>query len=313
MWAARVHALGSEPALEEHVPEPRPAAGETLVAVEAAAVGHLDLTIAAGAFPVHPPLPYVPGTDAAGRVLESPSLPVGTRVFVRGAGVGMELSGCWATRIAVPSAAVHPLPEEIDPVTGATFFVPCSTAHVALFVAGRLEAGERVAVRGAAGAVGSAAVQLARAGGAREVLAIVRGGGGALPMETALVDGEPAAIAALGADGGVDLLVDTVGGELLGTLVDVMRPGGRIVLVGYLAGREAKVDLTRVIGRDVRLLPANQLVHQEAMLGEAPALLERIADGELHVRATAFPFDRLADALEAVRTAGGGRVAVTMS
>ncbi len=312
MWAARVHALGGEPALEEDAPEPRTAPGETLVAVEAAAVGHLDLTIAAGAFPVHPPLPYVPGTDAAGRVLESPTFPVGARVFVRGGGVGFERSGCWAERAAVPTAAVHPLPDEIDPVTGATFFVPCSTAHVALTVVGRLEAGERVAVRGAAGAVGSAAVQLARARGARAVMEVVRTVGDASAGASALADGEPATIGALAADGGVDLLVDTVGGDGLGALVDVMRPGGRIVLVGYLGGHDAAFDLTRLIGRDVRLLPANQIVHQQAMFDEAPALLERIARGELRVPARAFPLDRLSDAFEAVRSAGGGRVAVTM-
>ena len=246
MWAARVHALGGEPALEEDVPEPRAAAGETLVAVEAAAVGHLDLTIAAGTFPVHPPLPYVPGTDAAGRVLESPTLAVGARVFVRGDGVGFERSGCWAERAAVPTAAVHPLPDEIDPVTGATFFVPCSTAHVALTVVGGLEPGDRVAVRGAAGAVGSAAVQLARAGGARDVLEVVRTIGDAPAGDSALADGEPATIAALAADGGIDLLVDTVGGVRLGALVDVMRPGGRIVLVGLprRARRRVRPDAT---------------------------------------------------------------------
>ena len=185
-------ALGSEPALEEMLRSRGRLRARHWWLSRPPPSAHLDLSIAAGAFPVHTSAAALrPGGHRAAASSSRSSLAVGARVFVRGAGVGMELSGCWATRVAVPSAAVHPLPRRSTPY-GRHLLRPCWTAYVALFVVGRLEAGERVAVRGAAGAVGSAAAQLARAGGAREVLAVVRGGGAALPIEAALADGEPA-------------------------------------------------------------------------------------------------------------------------
>lgn len=201
MLAARVHAIGREPLLEE-ASTPRLGPGETLVAVEAAAVGHLDPTIWSGSLPVHPPLPYVPGTDAAGRVVASPDWPEGARVWIRGGGVGIERDGCWASLVAVPHEAVHALPEGVDSVVGATFFVPWSTAQVALFEVGGLRSGERLAVRGATGAVGSLVVQLALAAGAAEVVAASRTAerGSSLPAgATPFREGDWAALAEEGA------------------------------------------------------------------------------------------------------------------
>ncbi len=308
MLAARVRAIGSEPLLEE-APEPRPAPGETLVAVEAAAVGHLDRTIWSGAFPVHPPLPWIPGTDAAGRVVSSHTWPQGAAVWIRGGGVGFDRDGCWAPLVAVPAGAVHARPESVDPVVAATFFVPWSTAHVALFEVGGLQPGERVAVRGATGAVGSFAVQLALAAGAAEVVAGTRGKSASLPSGVQEVrEGEWAAV---GEDGGVDLLVDTVGGDALSGAFDAVRPGGRAVLVGYIAGERVTLSIPQLLARDVCVLPANQLNHEPAMFAAAPSALDQLARGELRLRTTALPLARLGDALGAL-TAGGGRVAVTM-
>lgn len=310
MLAARVHAIGGGPLLEE-APPPRPERGETLVAVEAAAVGHLEPTIWSGSFPTHPPLPYVPGTDAAGRVVASPDWPAGARVWIRGGGVGIARDGCWASLVAVPGEAVHALPEGVDAVVGATFFVPWSTAHVALFEVGELRAGERVAVRGASGAVGSLAVQLALGAGAADVVAASRSAERDPPLPAGATPFREGNWAALAEEGGVDVLVDTVGGAGLADALDAVRPGGRAVLVGYVGGESASLSIPRLLAREARLLPVNQLRHEAALFAAAPEALERLARGELGVRTTALPLARLDDALAALR-AGGGRVAVTV-
>ena len=106
MLAARIHGFG-RPVELEHRPEPTVAEGESLVAVEAAVVGHLDLGVAGGRFPLLPTPPYTPGTGGAGRVLDSDSLEPGTLVEIRGGGVGLLRDGTWAERIAVPDDALH--------------------------------------------------------------------------------------------------------------------------------------------------------------------------------------------------------------
>ncbi|HSC92167.1 MAG TPA: zinc-binding alcohol dehydrogenase family protein [Gaiellaceae bacterium] len=309
-----VGAAGSRPRLDE-LPEPVAAAGETLVELDAAAAGHLDLTIAAGEFPFRPPEPYVPGTDGSGRVLSSAAHPSGTRVWIRGGGVGIARDGCWAERAAVPDEAVHVLAEEVAPELAATFFVPSSTAHLAVHAIGALAAGERVAVRGGAGAVGALAVQLALAGGAGDVLAIVRTDeqmARVPPGARAVVAPDAAALSELaGAD--VDLLVDTVGGPDLAAVVPAIRPGGRIALVGYVAGVTAELPITGLIGQDVRLLPVNGLRNEvRAFDTVAPELLRELAAGRLRLPVRTHPLERVDDAIADVRSGGGGRVALLL-
>lgn len=312
MRGVTVGAAGSAPRLAE-LAQPASADGETLVELEAAAVGHLDLTIAAGDFPFRPPAPYVPGTDGSGRVVESATHEPGTRVWIRGGGVGFTRSGCWAERVAAPDEAVHVLGVDVAPELAATFFVPSSTAHLAVHRIGGLAAGERVAVRGAAGAVGTVAVQLALAAGAAEVLALVRtrAQADAVPAGARGVVAPDAATLAELAGAHVDLLVDTVGGLDLAAIVPAMKPGGRIALVGYLAGVVVELTITALIGQDVRLLPVNGL-RNEAHTFEtvAPQLLREFAAGRLTLPVRTHPLERLDDALEDVRRGGGGRVAL---
>ena len=164
MKAIRIHGWGERPRLET-LAEPEAQPGRTLVRMAATTASHLDRSIAAGGFLRHPPLPYVPGVEAAGTVLQSDRFPVGARVWLRGAGLGTVEDGTWRETISAPDAAVGLLPEAIAMPLGAAFFSPCTAAWVALFGVGALQAGERVLVSGASGAVGSIAVQLARAAG----------------------------------------------------------------------------------------------------------------------------------------------------
>ncbi|MBO0850677.1 MAG: alcohol dehydrogenase catalytic domain-containing protein, partial [Pseudonocardia sp.] len=231
MRAARFHEWGAAPVLED-VPDPVRAGGEVLVEVRAGAVGHLDVTIAGGEFAMRPELPYIGGVEGAGLVLDAdPDAPVrpGSEVMLRGGGLGLLRDGCWTERVSVPAKAVTPLPAPLPPEVAATFFVPATTAYVALHDVARLDAGEQVIVAGAAGAVGSMVAQLALAAGATvtgvvswpEQLARV-------PKGAEPVDGSaPDAVAELTRRRSASLLVDTLGGADLVDRSRWVRQGGR--------------------------------------------------------------------------------------
>jgi NADPH:quinone reductase len=332
MLAARVHAWGADPTVEE-AHDPRPAEGETLVRVAAASLAHIDLTIASGEFPLRPPLPYVPGTEGAGTVVESASLPAGTPVRARGAGIGFTRDGLCAELAAVPDSAAVPLPDGTDLELAAAFFSPCVTAYAALHEVGELRPGERVAVTGAGGAVGSVAVQLAARGGASAVVAVTRdperlrtASGAAGPSGAAEPSGSlgaTAVVAASGPDtaaavrsaasGGVDLLVDTVGGALLPALATgAVAPGGRVVLVGYAAGETATFPLPALLAADVRLLPMNLVRRGAGLEDRARQLLDELHRGELALPLTPLPLARIGEALRHIRDGtAAGRVVVT--
>jgi NADPH2:quinone reductase len=248
-------------------------------------------------------------------VLASGSFETGRRVWIRGGGVGLLRNGCWADRVVVPDSSVHPLTEDISPALAATFFVPASTAHLAVHDVGRFSRGERVAVRGAVGAVGALAVQMALAAGAGELIAIVRSAAqvarvpAGVSARVAPTSTELAQLA--GAD--FDLVIDTVGGPDLVALLPALRPGGRIVLVGYVGGVVAELPLTLLIGQDVQLLPVNGLRHEErAFTAVAPGLLRDLARGELDLPVRTHAFAALDRALDDVRS-GGGRVALLVA
>jgi len=287
--AMRIHGWGERPRLER-LPEPEPRPGRTLVRMAATTASHLDRSIAAGGFLRHPPLPYVPGVEAAGTVLQSDRFPVGARVWLRGAGLGTIEDGTWRETISAPDAAIGLLPEAIAMPLGAAFFSPCTAAWVALFGVGALQAGERVLVSGASGAVGSIAVQLARAAGAR--VAVAGEAGESAP--------------------GFDLLIDAVGGPPLSGLLARLVPGGRAVLVGYTAGRKVELDLAELMQRDLRLLPLNMLRREAEARAAAPELLSRLADGRLQLALRTFPLSQAAEAMAWVAERGHrGRAVLT--
>jgi NADPH2:quinone reductase len=308
MRAIRVH--DADLVLEDGVADPEPGHGEALVAVEAGALARLDLQIARGEFPARPPAPYVPGLDGAGRVLGGEGAAVGERVWFRGAGMGVVRDGALAERCAVPADILRPLPDDVDASLAATFFVPCMSARAALHEIGQLRPGERVAVRGAGGAVGRVAVQMALHGGAGDVVAILAHDVPVPDGARALVAPEVDELRALeGLD--VDLLVDTVGGPGLAASLGLMRPRGRIVLVGYVGGTQLELDATELLVRDVSLLPLNGLTRAAEVEDRAGAWLRELTDGTIELPVVVFPPDRLADAVGAVTASPSrGRVAV---
>ena len=157
MRAARIVDWGAAPVVEE-VPDPLLERGDTLIRVAAACLSHLDRTVASGTFFRAPAMPYTPGESCAGVVVASDHFEPGTRVWTRGAGLGVVRDGACAELVATRTAAVRPCPEGVDLDIAGCFFSPATTAQVAVHEVGALQAGERVAVIGAGGAVGSLAV-----------------------------------------------------------------------------------------------------------------------------------------------------------
>ncbi|MFW3171581.1 quinone oxidoreductase family protein [Geodermatophilus sp. CPCC 206100] len=305
MRALRIHDWGQAPVVEQ-VPEPVRGEGEVLVEVQAAALAHLDLTVASGSFGMRPPLPYTGGVEGSGVVLEADDLAPGTQVMLRGGGLGLLRDGTWQERVSVPRKAVTPLTRELPPAVAATFFVPTTTAGVVLQDVAGLGEGECVAVVGAAGAVGSIVVQQALLAGAEVVGLVARPDqvddvpAGA---EAVLLDDER--VASWSTDRPFSLLVDTLGGDELTRRTGWVRAGGRAVVIGYVAGTSVTLDLPNWLLSDVALLPVNMIRQERRARELLPGLVDQLASGELELRVETVGLDAAADALARM---GEGRV-----
>lgn len=283
MKAVRIHGFDAIPVLEE-IADPVARPGRTLVRMEAATVGHIDRTVWRGSFLRHPPLPYTPGVEAAGVVMASERYAVGQRVWLRGSGLGTLFDGTWCEQIDAPDEALGLLPDAVPMALGAAFFSPTTSAWVALHEVAKLQAGEQVLVTGASGAVGSLVTQLARNVGCT--------------VTAVNPDAAPPPAAS------ADLLIDTVGGDVLAKVLPSVRPGGRAVLVGYTAGPTLQLDIAHFLQRDVALLPLNMFRREAAGRAAAPELLARLADGRLHLDVQPFAFADAARALEWIAQRG---------
>jgi NADPH2:quinone reductase len=203
---------------------------------------------------------------------------VGQRVWLRGSGLGTLFDGTWCEQIDAPDEALGLLQDAVPMALGAAFFSPTTSAWVALHEVAKLQAGEQVLVTGASGAVGSLVMQLARDAG----------------CTVTAVDPNAAPPTAASAD----LLIDTVGGDVLAKVLPSVRPGGRAVLVGYTAGPTLQLDIAHFLQRDVALLPLNMFRREADGRAAAPELLARLADGRLHLDVQPFALADAARALE---------------
>ena len=283
MKAVRIHGFDAVPVLEE-IAEPIAQPGRTIVRMEAATVGHIDRTVWRGSFLRHPPLPYTPGVEAAGVVVASGRFQVGQRVWLRGSGLGTLFDGTWCEQIDAPDEALGLLPDDVPMTLGAAFFSPTTSAWVALHEVAKLQAGEQVLVTGASGAVGSLVMQLARDAGCVAI--------------AVAADAQPPEA------GSADLLVDTVGGDVLARTLPAVRPGGRAVLVGYTAGPTLSLDIAHFLQRDVSLLPLNMFRREAEGRAAVPELLTRLADGRLHLEVRPFALADAAVALDWITQRG---------
>jgi NADPH:quinone reductase len=222
------------------VDDPVTEGGRELVRVRAAGVNFADVLIRRGRYPQMPELPAVLGSEIAGELED------GTRVMGFTAG-----GGGYAELATVDRATVVPLPEEASFAEGAAFLLTFLTAYIPLTRQVRLRPGSTVLVYAAAGGVGTAAIQVARALGARvvaaagsaEKLAVCR----ELGAEEAYVYDE------LPDDLQADVVLDPVGGELFASSFARLRPLGTVVAIGSAAGAWAEVDPARLVGRNAGL------------------------------------------------------------
>ncbi|CAL9285141.1 quinone oxidoreductase family protein [Streptomyces sp. SudanB182_2057] len=292
--------FGTLPRLGERpVPEPRP--GHTLVRVAAATAAHLDLNILDGQFGILPELPFIPGTQGSGYVVASDIHPEGALVRLRGEGLGLSRDGAWAEYALVPDTAAEVMPEDTDPALACIYFSPVGTAWATVHAIAQVEPGERVLVTGASGAVGAVAVQLAARAGAEVI--------GAVGRPAKLPHVPDAAKALLASDlseeaigGKVDVLIDTVGGQILRNALTLVRPRGRAALLGYTAGRELTLDLADFFLADVTLLPVNMMSRGPEVASEVLRLLPDLSSGALTLPYERYGMDALGEAVERLRS-----------
>ena len=244
MQAIRVHQYGGPEELKlEQIPCPEPQMGEVQVRVYAAGVLPIEWKIRQGAFHAFNPasFPYIPGSAFAGMIEEVGSL---VTTFQEGQAVfGRSNKGTYAeyTTVSVETIALKPVSLSFD--EAATISGGATTAWEALFDRGELQAGQRVLILGAAGGVGSFAVQLARWKGAQVIgsagtanVDFVR----SLGAET-VVDYTTTAVEQVVHD--VDLVVDTVGGQTLESAWQVIRRGGTLVSTAGMPSQEKAREL----------------------------------------------------------------------
>ncbi len=245
------------------VERPRaPAADRVLVRVRAAGLNRADILQRKGFYPAPDGAPRdIPGLEFAGEVVETGdevrALRVGQRVF------GITAGGAQAEYVVVPESTLAIVPPNLDWHEAAAVPEAFITAHDALFTQARLEMGERVAVHAAGSGVGLAAVQLARAAGARvygtsrtaEKLERARGYG----LDEAIVVGDDPAVFAsavvvLTKGTGVHVILDLVGGPYLQPNLEALAFQGRLLLVGTTAGASAAFGYGVVMGKRLRII-----------------------------------------------------------
>jgi len=287
---------------------PDPAVGEhdLLVAVRAAGVNGADLLQRQGQYPPPPGWPAdVPGLETAGEVVA-----VGSRVtrFAPGDRVIALLGGGGqATRAAVDEEYAVAVPAGLSWPEAGGFMESCATAYDALFRQAGLTLGERVLVTGAAGGVGSAAVQLAVSAGAH-VVAAVRDPAryDAVASLGVAVVVEPAGVAA---HGPYDVVLELVGAASLPAALEALAVWGRIVVIGVGSGSKLEIDLLQLMGRRARLfastLRARTRAEKAAVVADIGArVVPLLADGRLRIPVLAtYPMSEATDAYE--RFAGG--------
>src|SRR5229473_1008570 len=223
------------------VPAPTPAAGEVLIAVRATAVNYADAIMVAGRYQTKPPLPFSPGLETAGVVAACGD---GVTRFKPGERVMAILPyGGLAEMAVAPEAETFAIPDGMSFDEAGAFPIAYISSHVAIQWQGRLEPGETLLVLGAAGGVGLTAVEIGKAMGARviaaastpEKLAVARERG-ADDLVNYTTEPLTERVMALTDGKGADVCFDPVGGELFDAALSSLGWGGRILLIGFVAG-----------------------------------------------------------------------------
>lgn len=319
MRALRVHELTGPDGLRlDEVPEPpQPTNGPAVrVAVAAAGVGFVDTLLARGRYQVRPDPPFTPGLEVCGVVTDAPT---DSGVEVGQSVVGHVTGGAFADAVWVPTHLVAPLPEQLSHPEGAAMVVNYHTAYVALTRRARLVPGERVLVHGAGGGLGSATVQVAAALGA-EVLAVTGSperGELARRASATTVYGPAEWFDAVRSGGGVNVIVDPVGGEVFEQSIRCLAREGRLVTVGFTSGTIPKAPANRLLLRNASVVGAawRELVDQvpELFASTAHELETLIGRGMRPLVGARYDLTEGAAALRAIEErSGAGKVVLTV-
>ncbi|ODU04523.1 MAG: alcohol dehydrogenase [Pseudonocardia sp. SCN 72-86] len=314
MRAVRITSLDG-PDLVEYVEvdEPDAGPGDVVIEVAAAGVSFVDALMTRGLYQVRPELPFVPGVEVAGVVRSAPAgalVAAGDRCVAY-----VPIGGYAGVAVAAPEVT-FPLPDELSYAEGAALAMNFQTAWFALVRRGRLRAGEHVLVLGAAGGVGTAAIQVAKGFGAT-VTAVVSTTSKAEVARQAGADhvvlaGEGWATQVRGGAGPVDVTVDSVGGEVFADAIRLLRAEGRHLVIGFAAGDIPTIALNRLLLKNIEVVGVywGGFVEQDVSIAaEAAAVLTRLAR-EGVVKPVVGAVHALADAAKALtavenRTAEG--------
>ncbi len=225
----------------QELPTPQPQAGQVLVEIKAASLNFPDLLIVQNKYQIKPPLPFVPGSEYAG-VVQTVGAGV-THLQVGQPVACLSGTGGFGTHTLAPAALCLPLPAGFPFVDAAAFIMTYATSHHALLDRGQLKAGETVLVLGAAGGVGTAAIQIAKAAGARVIAAASTDEKctlcqsiGADATINYTKENLREAIKALTDSKGPDVIYDPVGGDLAEPAFRSIAWRGRYLVVGFAAG-----------------------------------------------------------------------------
>ncbi|KAA1379978.1 NADPH:quinone oxidoreductase family protein [Aeromicrobium fastidiosum] len=305
MKAIQITSLDGPEALELHdVPEPVAGEGQVLIRVRAAGVAFPEVLLSRGLYQMKPELPFVPGAEIAGEVVTAPEgsgFAPGDRV------AALCLLGGFAELAVAPVTETFALPDNISFEQGASIIFNYGTAYFALIERGGLVPGESVLVQGAAGGIGTAAIQVAKAFGAGRVVAVTSTAEkGAVALEAGadefvLADGFKDAVVA---GGKVDVVVDPVGGDRFTDSLRCLKDDGRVLVIGFTAGDIPTVKVNRLLLNNVSVVGVGwgaYVMQRPGHIGTEWAALEpHLASGALTpVIGPSFP---LAEASKALLT-----------
>jgi NADPH2:quinone reductase len=237
---------------------PEPEASGVVVDVHAAGVSFPELLQTRGEYQIKPPLPFVPGSEVGGVVRSAPD---GAPVRAGDRVAAFCMLGAWAETAVAPEHLVFKLPDELDFAQGAALVLNYHTAYFSLVTRGQLREGETVLVHGAAGGVGTATLQVAKGLGARTIAVVssddkedVARQAGA--DEVVRSDGPWKDQAKELSDGGVDMVVDPVGGDRFTDSLRVLGESGRLVVVGFTGGSIPEVKVNRLLLNNISVVGA---------------------------------------------------------
>jgi NADPH:quinone reductase len=311
---------------EVDLPEPEPShmltpGSGVVIDVRAAGVSFPEVLQTRGEYQLKPDLPFVPGSEVAGVVRSAPE---GSGVSAGERVAACVMLGAFAEVAVAPDFLVFPLPDSLDFEQGAALVLNYHTAYFALKLRGRLAEGETVLVHGAAGGVGTAALQVAKGLGARTIAVVSteekeRVAREAGADEVVRADGAWRDEAKELSGGGVDVVVDPVGGDRFTDSLRSLRENGRLVVIGFTGGSIPEVKVNRLLLNNVEVVGAGwgaYVMGKPDLNREIGREIGRLID-DGHVRpivGARFPLDRAADALELIDGRGAtGKVVLDLA